>query len=237
MKKARSKEGLFLVEGIKSVEEALAEGVQIEEVFLSQSFIETNIDYEKRFQSKKIPVYVLNDRLFDKASQLKTPQGILCTIKTQKKSLENIIAKKGAIVILDGISDPGNLGTIIRTADAFAFAGVILLPGSADMYNPKTVQAAMGSLNRVDCINLDYKDLILLKENGYYLYGTDLKGNQITGDYAFKSMSAVVIGSEAHGISDKAIKYCDEMIKIAMKGRAESLNAATAAAIIMNMMQ
>jgi TrmH family RNA methyltransferase len=237
MKKARLKEGLFLVEGIKSVEEALADGAEVEEILVSESFMRQNPDFTANAGAQDIPTYLVDDGLFNRTSKTKTPQGILCSVKTRTYGLDSITAGGRPVAVLDAIGDPGNLGAIIRTADAFDFGGVALLPGCVDRYNPKTVRSTMGSFHRVKCVEADYGELDILRENGYSVYGTDLSGRPVEPGEIFKKPSAVIIGSESHGISKKAAAYCDELIKIPMKGRAESLNAALAAAIIMNMMQ
>ncbi|MBN2558280.1 MAG: RNA methyltransferase [Clostridia bacterium] len=231
-KKVRVKEGLFLIEGVKVVNEALGSYEGMDLILISDSFLQKNKEYVLKLEKSAIEIFIARDGLFNKCSSLATPQGILAQLKIRKENLEDILLDKN-IVMLDGLKDPGNLGTIVRTADAFGFGGVLLLPDCAEIYNPKTVQAAMGSILRVPCLNVGYDSFDILKKAGYPVYGMDPKGEDMV-DATLAGKAVVVIGSESHGLSRETVERCDRLISISMSGAAESLNAAVAAGIIMN---
>lgn len=233
-KKVRLKENLFLIEGIKSVKEAVISSVKVNSVYVSELFYRNNQEYILEMEEKRLAVFCIKESLFVKCSSLKTPQGILIAMEIPKYNLVNIIKKEKPIIILDRINDPGNLGTIIRTADAFDFGGVLLLPGCVDIYNFKTIQATMGSVLRMDCIYIECDDMLVLENAGYTIFGMDLGGRELKRNRTFGEKCAVVIGNESHGLSDCSKTHCMELIKINIMKKTESLNAAVAAGIIMN---
>ena len=203
-------------------------------ILISESFFENNSGHIRKYEEKKQNTYIVKDYIFNKCSALKTPQGILASVKIIPIDLSEILKCGKPLVVLDGINDPGNIGTIIRTADAFGFGGVLLLPGCADVYNPKTVQASVGSINRINCIECTLDKLEALSEAGYIIFGMDLNGEALQNGEFQKEKTAVVIGSESHGLGKDTIKKCSKLLKIPIPGRAESLNASIAAGIIMN---
>jgi len=235
-KKVRLKENLFLMEGLKSVDEAISENALIDMILVSDHFMETNPEYCSRLEKTEYPLYITRDYNLEKCSNLKTPQGILAAVTIPDYTLVSILEQEKPIVILDGISDPGNLGTVIRAADAFGFGGVILLPGCTDPFSPKTVQSTMGSIIRVKCIDIDTGELDELDKNDYYIYGMDLSGTDMDDEKFSASKTAVIIGSESHGLSRDVIVKCSKLLKISMPGNAESLNASVAAGIVMHKM-
>ncbi|MDX1358830.1 MAG: RNA methyltransferase, partial [Clostridia bacterium] len=174
------------------------------------------------------------DHIFSKCSGQKTPEGVIAAVRIPKYSFISIAADKKPLVILDGINDPGNLGTILRTADAFGMGGVLMLPGCADAYSPKTVQSTMGSILRVKCMNAGEAELNALKAAGYTVYGMTLEGKPMEQEDFSDSPIALVIGSESHGMGNFASGMCDKFLSIRMPGKAESLNAAIAAGIAMH---
>ncbi len=233
-KKVRLKESLFLMEGIKAVDEAVSAEIVLDMMLISESFFENNSGLIKKYEEKEQNIYIVKDYIFNKCSALKTPQGILASVKILPADLSEILKCGKPLVVLDGINDPGNIGTIIRTADAFMFGGVLLLPGCADVYNPKTVQASVGSINRISCIECTQDELDALSEAGYKLFGMDLNGESLQNSEFQSDKTAVVIGSESHGLGRDTISKCFKLLKIPIPGGAESLNASIAAGIIMN---
>jgi len=233
-KKVRLQENLFLIEGLKSVGEAVTESAKIDTILISDSFFNKNSDYCKILEEKSLPLYITSDNNFSKCSGSKTPQGIIASISKPEYLLQTIVAKKKPIVILDAINDPGNIGTIIRAADAFGFGGVLLLPGCADVYSPKTVQSTMGSILRIDSVEIETCDLDNIKNSGYSIYGMVLDGTDISDETFNNSIPAVVIGSESHGLNEKTLEKCNKLLRINMTGTAESLNAAVASGIVMH---
>lgn len=233
-KKVRLKENLFLMEGLKSVDEAISENAPIDMILVSDHFMETNKEYCRRLEETDYPIYITKDYNLEKCSNLKTPQGIIAAVNKSEGSLASIISRGKPIIILDGINDPGNLGTIIRTADAFGFGGVLLLPGCTDPFSPKTVQSTMGSILRLEITEINVGDLNELVRHDYFIYGMDLKGEDMVDETFSDGKTAIVIGSESHGLSDSVVVNCGKLLKISMPGSAESLNASVAAGIVMH---
>lgn len=228
-KKERVKHGEYTVEGRKSVSDALSSERTVSAIAVSERFYnEENFDYPQNVQLIKI-----SDNIFDRLCDTTAPQGIIAVIKTEERG--DFMPDLGkAYVYCDGINDPGNLGTIIRTADAAGFGGVILSEGSVDLYSPKTVRASMGSFFNIDVITgKNAEDLKKYADKGFKLIGGAL--NENTVDYRTVDMKEpviIVVGNEANGISDEVLKMCT-CVKIPIEGRAESLNVSVAAGILM----
>ncbi len=189
-------------------------------------------------------ICAIPESLFREISDTETPQGILAVIKMDNYNLEDIIYKplnygigpnKGNIVVLDEIQDPGNMGTIIRTAEAAGFSGIIISKGCVDPYNPKVLRSTMGSIFHIpifSCNNLA-ETLVKIKTNGTRIYAANLEGSKNYYEVDMTEDVAIVIGNEANGISSESVSMADEFIKIPMPGRVESLNASVAAGILM----
>ena len=197
--------------------------------------------------------YVVSDKVFDSISDTGTPQGILALVRQKVNDLSNVLSEKNEkdsldsnsadnglnvsdnafILIIEKLQDPGNLGTIIRTAEGAGVTGIIISSDSVDIYNPKVVRSTMGSLFRVPIYVSDdlIKDIECLKENKVTVYGAHLKGENIY-DKDFKRACAFLIGNEGNGLSEEVSRTAEELIKIPMKGNVESLNAATSTAVI-----
>lgn len=233
-KKVRLKENLFLIEGLKSVNEAVSENADIDMILISDLFVSKNTDFCAQLERTNFPIYITNDHNFTKCSNLKTPQGIIASANIPGFSFEDVVKSKLPIAVLDGISDPGNLGTIIRSADAFNFGGVFLLPGCADAYSPKTVQSTMGSILRIKCVDIEISSLDKFQSYGFTLYGMDMNGSSMSAESFVDGKTAVAIGSESHGLSLQVLEKCSKKLHISMYGGAESLNAAVAAGIVFN---
>lgn len=227
LKKNRQKLGLFTVEGIKSVRDAIDAGAAIEMIFIAESFENEISAFEK------YDCYILPDALFESISDTKTPQGVLAVIRALKN--EKPIRNDGLYIYCDSVADPGNLGTIIRTADAAGINGVLLSPGCADLYSPKTVRSSMGSFFHIPIYeNFGKEKLTELKNAGYKLYCGALGENTVVYTKAdFNVSSIIAVGNEANGISDEVMKMADLCIKIPIFGAAESLNVGIAAAIML----
>ena len=227
-KKTRDEMREYTVEGIKSVSDALLSGKEISALYVSFSFY----DNESFSYPADIPLYKTVDSVFEKMCDTKAPQGILAVVKMGEDSFEPDIEK--AYIYCDCLNDPGNLGTIIRTADAAGFDGVLLSPGCVDAYSPKTVRASMGSFFNIKLrTNVTKEELSEYKKKGFNLLGGALNENTI--DYRSADMTKptiIIIGNEANGISAEVLKLC-ECVKIPILGKAESLNAGVAAAILM----
>ena len=226
-KKNREKCGEYTVEGMKSVTDAVSAGADISCIVISDSFCIEAKELEN-YEVLRVP-----DWIFDSVCDTKTPQGILAVIKLSDRGMKSI-DKNGMYIYCDGVRDPGNLGTIIRTADAAAFDGVLLSPDCADLYNPKTVRATMGSMFRIGIWeDITSQELAMLADEGMAVYGGLLAdGAADYRDVDYVRGFIAVVGNEANGISEAVEKLCTP-IKIPIYGGAESLNAGVAAAVIM----
>lgn len=227
--KGRQSEGLYLVEGWKMAGEAVQSGQQIVS-FLVETESEQHPLVEKLEQMGAEGYSISSDKLAS-AADTKTPQGILCLIKTpQPKPLE-----VNRIVVLDGLQDPGNCGTIWRTADAAGFEGMLFGEGSADPFSPKVVRSTMGSIFRVPCersASLGQR-LAQLRKEGYAIVVSSLQGGPFFEREELGPKVALAIGSEARGICEAVRQQATHEYKLPMLGGAESLNAAVAAGIMM----
>ncbi|MGN8057551.1 TrmH family RNA methyltransferase [Pedobacter sp. 22163] len=223
-KKYRKEHGLFIVEGIKSIKEFFQSSYQIHTIFYNSE------------QYNLLPKLPANINLFevknaelDKISALQTPQGFLALIHIPKnRELALTALKNQFTLVLDGVQDPGNMGTIIRTADWFGFKNIICSADCVEVFNPKTVQATMGSLARVNIYEADLP--ALLAENTIPVFGALLDGESIYKTQ-WGAEGLVILGNEGKGISAEVIKKINKPVTIPRIGEAESLNVAVSAAI------
>jgi len=216
----RTRQGLFIAEGERIVADALKSG--------SVRHLIINEEYKGKAE-EQTEAYCFSKKLFEGVSDTKTTQGILAVCEMKDYKPEDLLG--GMIVICDGVADPGNLGTIIRTAECTGAGGVFLLGGCADPYNPKTVRSTMGSIFRIPVCRIETEGLSLLKD--YDIAAAVLDGSKDLYDVSFDKKTAIIIGSEAHGVSGTAADYANLRLKIPMCGSAESLNASVAAGVIM----
>jgi RNA methyltransferase, TrmH family len=225
----------LLIEGPHLIETALAAGVRIESVFFTGSF------GEKKDGSTILTVlsgavgeiFEVTSRILNKIADTETPQGIIAIGTYAPLSLGKIpLRRKPLLTVIDGIQDPGNLGTIIRTSDAAGADGVILLPGTCDPFMPKTVRATAGSIFNVPVVRTDRADLLeWLAGNKIPLAVTSADAPKSVFDTDLDVPVALAFGNEAQGVSGLLRKAADLILKIPIYGRAESLNVATSAAI------
>ncbi len=227
-KKMRKKYSEYTVEGIKSVNDALNSSKTVSSIFVSNTFYNS----ESFNYPSNIPIYCVTDEIFPGMCDTKNPQGILACIKIENTN--NFIPDTNkSYIYCDSINDPGNLGTIIRTADAAGFGGVLLSPDCVDLYSPKVVRSSMGSFFNTDIITDISHEMIKQYSNNFQLIGGALREN--TSDYRvpdYKIPTIIIVGNEANGISDEILEIC-KCVKIPILGKAESLNAGVAAAILM----
>ena len=225
--KAR-KEGLFLLEGVRAVSELPADW-QTESIWISESFAGL---VPERAETR---YYRIPEALFDKAAGTVHSQGIMAVVRRKNWKLEEITRRSSFWIILENLQDPGNAGTILRTADACGADALICTKGTVDLYNQKVVRSAMGSFFHLPVAVVDSIDAAVsyIKAQGGQLVGTHLKGatSYTEGDYL--GPTAIVIGNEGSGMSDAAASLCDALVKIPMPGKAESLNASVAAGVMM----
>ena len=229
-KKYRDKLGMYLIEGENLLEEAVKNGAEIKTVLARQ-------DYGGSFYGSDDKVFYLSDRLFDRLSQTETSQGVIAAVKKPEFSQEEFTDKNDCsnYVVLDRLQDPGNIGTIIRTADAAGYGLIIAMKGTADVFSPKAVRAATGSLFRMPVVFMDSVDELMefTRAAGKKLVATCFDTDRYYYDENLKENIALIIGNEGNGISRELIEGSDVKIKIPMHGNIESLNASVAAGILM----
>ena len=233
MKKSgeRKRCGLFVIEGLKMFTEIPKD--RIVKVYASESFAYDNKELLCNYEYEMV-----SDAVYKQMSDTKTPQGILATVRMLEYSLDDILPERRIpmVVVLENVQDPGNLGTIIRTAEGAGATGIIMSKDTVDIYNPKTIRSTMGSLFRLPvCDDLSYTEtLSLLKDNGIATYASVIDTDACSvRDFDFPKNCAVVIGNEGNGLTNEEASMCDKRITIKMSGNINSLNAAMAAGIIL----
>ncbi len=235
IKKFRTESHKFIAEGKKIVLEALEYASdRLSSIVLSESFFKKDSKLAECFKSSADSIYIVPDNIFAELSDTDTPQGILAVLD-MSENCYSPTSQDSRIVVLDGISEPGNMGTVIRTAEALGFDGIYLMKGCTDIYSPKAVRSTMGSLFRMKFrTNCSLDDIAALKSKGFSVIATTPSAEAILESFKAPDKLAVVIGNEAHGIGDTLMSMADHRIKITMDGMAESLNAAVAAGIVMH---
>ena len=224
-RKGRKETGCFLVEGRKMVAEALASGFPVEAVLADEARL------AELTLPDDIDVYALPEHVLVAICDTKTPQGVAAVVRMAAPSRTG-----RRLVALDGVQDPGNVGTIIRTADAAGFDGVLLSGQCADAYSPKVLRATMGSVFRMNVKVTDDLpgELEALRAQGYAVLSSQLDGEPFgTVAPGISEPFALVIGSEGNGVSEPVRKLATHRVALPMRGGAESLNAAVAAGIMM----
>ncbi len=238
--KYREQFGLYLAEGVKLTEEALEgveRGLAVEMVLVSEDGLE-NERIGRALEKAKdcgIPVKLVSVEAFEKVATEKAPQGILTVLRGNREIVPLTMKPDGRYLLLDNIQDPGNLGTILRSAVAFGCDGLILC-GCADPAGPKTVRASMGALFRCPVMVVDnLPDAVtMLRHDGHRVLATALGENDmLLGDEKLLPGDCVVIGNEGHGVGAETIGVCDGVLRIPMAPGAESLNASVAASVVL----
>ncbi len=227
--KARQESGLFVAEGAKLVEE-LPESQKIR-VFASESYLQN--EKNKKF-AEKVGAEPIPDIVFQRMSDTKSPQGILALARQRTAAREEVLGG-GPVLVLEGLQDPGNLGTILRTGEAAGIGGVLADPTTVDRYNPKVVRATMGAIYRVPyVVEPDLGECIkALKKRGFRVFAAHLAGRTDYDREDYRGPSAFLIGNEGRGLTEETASLADVYIRIPMEGQVESLNAAVAASILL----
>lgn len=232
----RRLEGKFVLEGLRLCHDAVISGNNPVLTLVTQKILDEHSDIINEIIAKSHEAYIISEDVSDRLSDTKNPQGVFCVCKTLDK-FDNIdkIKYNGIYVALENVQTPGNLGAAARTAEALGIDGLIL-SGGCDIYNPKALRASMGSLLRLDIIFSDNlkEDICKCRQNNMAAYAAVPDSDAMSITDIDKSHGIIcAIGNEGNGLSDEVINACSERITIPMKGRAESLNAAAAASIIM----
>lgn len=228
----RKVEKKFVIEGLKTFLELDID--EIDGVFLSESIYEKMDTPEYRNRLEKLNYYIVKDDIFKSISDTKTPQGI-CIIARQKNyDLERVIETSDSLILLERLQDPGNLGTIFRTALSAGIDAIIMDKETADIYNPKIVRSALGAISKLPFVYVeDMKDVMpKLKIKGFQSYAASLQAKIFYDEADFTNKSAILIGNESNGLSKELTDLSDEYIKLPMHGGMESLNAAVATSIL-----
>ena len=223
-RKGRKETGCFLVEGRKMVEEALASSFPVEAVLVDE-------DRLAEFPPQQsAPVFLLPGHVLAAVCDTKTPQGVAAVLRMQSR---NELGQR--IVALDGVQDPGNVGTILRTADAAGFTGVLMSEQCADVFSPKVLRATMGSIFRMPILvtgNLPGA-LCTLRDQGFSILSSQLDGEPFFRRSPVGDKYCLIIGNEGNGVSPEVQATATHRLRLPMRGGAESLNAAIAAGIMM----
>ena len=233
-KKYRDEKSQYIIEGVKMIEEAIAENQVVDTVVICEEYINNDTLSSKfLYEIAENECIYVNEKIFSSLTDVVNPQGILA-IMDKNNSNKKIDYTDKFILILDDVQDPGNLGTILRTADSVGLKQIVVSKGSVDIYNSKVVRSTMGAIFRTRVIEVeDMEETILqIKKEKFKVLVTSLNTDKSIYDKKLDKV-AVVIGNEARGVSEKVIKKADELVKIPMLGRAESLNASVAASVIM----
>lgn len=238
--RARDEAGVFLVEGPRMAGELIGDpawGPGIEKIYLSETYAEKHKKELAEIKSRA-EVEILSDTVFAHVSDTKTPQGILAVVKRKEYGMEEILGREPAqahVLVLDNLQDPGNLGTIFRTAEAAGVTGIILSRDCVDIYNPKVIRSTMGAVFRVPFLYAEDLPGTIgeLKRAGLEIYAAHLKGKNAYDQEDYRKGCAFLIGNEGNGLRDEVAECADHLVIIPMQGMAESLNAAVAAAVLM----
>jgi TrmH family RNA methyltransferase len=238
-RKARGRRGLAVLEGVRLIEEALAAGLPFKGAIISPDLARTTRGQALTadLASHAIPVEEVASRVFEQLADTETPQGILAIVQPRTWTVADVPAAGGAVLVVDGVQDPGNVGTLIRTADALGAGATVLLRGSADPMNGKALRAAMGATFRHPVIPLDDAPFIAwARERGLTLWAAAADGVPLARavrDATGKELIAVIVGNEGAGIRPQLNAVAAQRVAIPLAHGAESLNVAVAAGILL----
>lgn len=234
--KERNKKDVFVVEGVKMFMEAPEE--RICGIYVAgsteQALLKTCGEKLSRLSYE-----LVSDEVFAKMSDTMTPQGILCLVQQFHHDLtfllKNGIKERKLFIVLEDIQDPGNLGTIFRTAEAVGASGIIMSRHTADVYNPKTIRSTMGSVYRVPFVSVEDIPSVIkaLQEEGVSVYAAHLGGKTCYEAFDYRKSTAFLIGNEGNGLRKETVDCADVLIRIPMEGSVESLNAAVASSVLL----
>lgn len=235
-RKTREAEGLFLAEGVRAVEDLAASALPVRFAVAASTLGDSarGRSLLDLLAARGVAVHETTERELAALADTETPQGILAVARIPLAGLDDlrVSAEPAVILVLDAVQDPGNLGTLARTAEALGAAGLVALPGTVDAWNPKTVRAAMGSTFRLPVVPADWETLSAwLSSRGFTTLAAAAGGEPLPDPRP--SRAALVLGNEGAGISDDTRARADRVVGIPLRGRAESLNVAAAGAILL----
>lgn len=228
--KARRESGFFVVEGLRLVREAAPEDVV--RAYATEEFAASE---EGKALCERLAAEPVSDSVMARMSDTKTPQGILAVVRQKKWRLEDLTAAPAPLLVLEHVQDPGNVGTLFRTAEAAGAAGILMDAETADPWQPKVVRGTMGAIFRLPfAVSEDLPEALCeLKARGMTLYAAHLEGSREYDRVSYPPRAAFLLGNEGNGLSDAVTSLADERIRIPMAGRTESLNVSTAGAVLL----
>jgi TrmH family RNA methyltransferase len=237
-KKGRDKQGQFIIEGVHLVQEALSSAAAVDTlVYAAERQHELPAGMLEQAARTGIECAAVSEQVLGKCTDTLTPQAVFAVLPKLQGAPDDLLAAAGApglVVVIDGVQDPGNLGTIIRSADAVGATGVLLGKGTVDLYNPKTVRSTMGSMFHLPIAQGDLQSALpKAAGQGIAVVTTSLQGASDCYEFDFRQPVWFVIGNEGQGVSPEVSALTTEHIRIPMQGRAESLNAAMAATVVL----
>lgn len=236
-RKDRVKNGAFVAEGARFCSEAVISGTHIRHTLMTEEFLNSHKADAEQFMSACSDVRLISEAVADKLGATVNSQGVFCVCDIPK--CEKLL-NGNKYICLEEVRDPGNIGTIIRSAEAFGMSGVVLIGNCADVYSPKVLRSTMGTIFRLPIIFFDSVQSAFesFKKSGFKTYGAVLERNSNKlSEISFDEKTICLIGNEANGLTSETKNSCDEFLFIEMSGGAESLNAAVAASVIMYKMQ
>ncbi len=234
-RRTREESGTFVAEGVRLAREVLAGGLAVRQAFATEAAAGRYAAVWEALCQKAQEAFWLAESLEEKISDVRSPQGIYCICDIPRPAPQDMVCA-GKLLALDRLQDPGNLGTILRTADAFGAGGVILGGQCADCFSPKVVRSTMGSVFRLPVWQVEdlARTLLDLRREGFVCFGAALDETaRRLGEVVFPARTVAVIGNEGNGISPQVLAACQQTLYIPMKGKAESLNAGVAASLIL----
>jgi RNA methyltransferase, TrmH family len=226
-KKERDKTGTFMVEGFHLVEEALKQKQNILHLIVSE-----NVELPTKWNYDEMSITIVTDEIIKALSDTETPQGIIAICQRETLEMASLTGK--SFILIDALQDPGNVGTIIRTADAAGIDAVIVGTGSVDVYNPKVLRSAQGSHFHLPIINGDLQEWVdKLTKEGIPVYGTSLENGQSYTEIKPQPTFALIVGNEGSGVSKQLLEQTTKNLYIPIYGQSESLNVAVASGILL----
>ncbi len=237
-KKFRTKNKAFYLEGIKIANEIIDKAIDVMFIAYSKSLLLSSNGGKElldRLEKTNIKAIELEDNIFKYVTDTITPQGVLAVLKMPQYNLKEVLSSsKTNIVVLDKVQDLGNIGTIIRSANAFDIDTIVCTRGTADIYSPKTLRSTMGGILNVKVVYIeDITELQLIKKNGYSLVTLSLDTEKSLNDIDLSKKYAFIMGNEANGVSKEVVDMSDILVKIPMSNKIESLNVGVATSIVL----
>ncbi len=225
--KARCESGFFVVEGLRLVREARPE--DIDRLYMTEAFALTE---EGRRMAASCRFETVTDTVMQHMADTRTPQGILAVVRMHSYDIRDLMG--GPLLVLENVQDPGNVGTLFRTAEAAGASGILMNEGTADPWQPKVVRSTMGAIFRLPFVKSGdlAADILSLKEAGYCVYAAHLQGKETYDGIIYPEKAAFLLGNEGNGLTDETASLADEKVLIPMAGKTESLNVSVAGAVL-----